>query len=151
MLGLIVTLNMLSLLHWYHRDIYSNVRLLLNEQLPRKRFAGIFLANMPDPLSSSGVATSKMEQRNYPSPNIVPRWDLRSGTSYRPCARVQGIEAKSRVLERAQSPSWIFGLRRADVARARSSQCCFCGTTRVTIGHCRRRERKKEREPVTTC
>lgn len=64
-------------------------------------------------------------------------------------ARVQGIEAKSRVLERAQS--WIFGLRRADVARARSSQCCFCGTTRVTIGHCRRRECKKEREPVTTC
>lgn len=57
----------------------------------------------------------------------------------------------SGVLGRAQSPSWIFGLRRADVARARSSQCCFCGTTRVTIGHCRRRERKKEREPVATC
>lgn len=45
--------------------------------------------------------------------------------------------------------SWISELRRADAARARSSQCS--AAIRVTIGHCRRRERKKEREPVATC
>lgn len=87
---------------------------------------------LPQHFGSSHRHQQQQQQEQQDEAEIISRQILSRARIYdreRCTDRTQGIRAKrgwwsaGRVVV---SLSWIFGLRRADVARARSSQCCCC-------------------------
>lgn len=109
--------------------IRKSLSIIKRGEPSRKRFASVFLANVGS-LSTLGMASGKMEEKLSFAKYCPAPGSMIGRVSYWPRARARaGQEQKEDLVRRSWDGhrSWISELRRADAARARSSQCCLRG------------------------
>lgn len=106
--------------------IRESLCIIKREEPSCKRFASVSLANVGS-LSTSRVASGKMEEKLSFAKYCPAPGSMIGSVSYWPRARA-GQEQKEDLRRSWDGHwSWISELRRADAARARSSQCCLRG------------------------